>query len=141
MAKRQHWLIKSEPDDYPYEQLERDRKTAWSGIRNFQARNVLKAMRSGDLALYYHTGDERQVVAVARIASGPHPDRTAKQGEEWFAVDVEPDYRLDQPVTLAQLKADKALAELPLLRQGRLSVTPVTLAQFKAILRLGKKKR
>jgi len=133
-----HWLIKSEPSEYSYEQLERDRKTQWSGIRNFQARNNIRQMEVGDLALYYHTGDERRIVGIARVASKPTPDRTAEQGEEWFAIDVEPAARLNEPVTLLAIKAQKVLAGFAVVKQGRLSVAPVTPAQFTAILKLGK---
>jgi predicted RNA-binding protein with PUA-like domain len=136
MAKPQHWLIKSEPEEYSYTQLTKDRRAEWTGIRNFQARNNLRAMKVGDLALYYHTGDEKQVVGVARVASEPKPDPTAP-GEDWSCVDVEPHAALKRPVTLAQLRATAALKDFPILKQGRLSVAPVTPAQFAAILKLG----
>ncbi len=139
MAPSQRWLIKSEPTVYGYPQLVKDRRTAWTGIRNYQARNHLRAMKPGDLALYYHTGDEKQVVGVARVVSPPKPDETAP-GEDWTAVDVEPVRARAAPVTLAQLKASAALKDLALLKQGRLSVVPVTAVQFNAILQLGKTK-
>jgi predicted RNA-binding protein with PUA-like domain len=97
-------------------------------------------MKVGDLALYYHTGTERRVVGVARVASNPMPDRTAAQGEDWYAVDVEPLARLSEPVELARIKKEKALAEFAMLRNGRLSVAPVTPAQFKALMKLAKTK-
>lgn len=131
------WLIKSEPDVYPFTQLQQEKRTAWTGIRNFQARNNLRAMKKGDLALYYHTGDEKQVVGIAKVLTAPGEDPTAP-GEDWAAVDVAPVKQLKQPVPLATLKATAALKELALLKQSRLSVTPVTPAQYEKILALGK---
>lgn len=135
-----YWLIKSEPDVYGWGRLEQDRKTSWTGIRNFEARNNLRKMAPGDLALYYHTGDEKMLVGVARICSHPQPDKTAKPGEEWTTVDVEPLIAFDLPVTLAKVKETKELAEFPLVTRGRLSVAPVTAAQFKKVCQLAKTK-
>lgn len=135
-----YWLIKSEPSTYSFEQLQKDRKTSWTGIRNYEARNNLRAMKPGDLALYYHTGDEKQVVGIARVTSLPGPDRTAKRGEDWVAVDVEPLKPFSAPVTLATVKATKELKEFGLVKKGRISVIPVTLAEFKKLLSLGKTK-
>jgi predicted RNA-binding protein with PUA-like domain len=132
-----YWIIKSEPDVYSYAQLEKEGRTSWTGIRNFQARNNLRAMMAGDLALYYHPGDAREIVGVARIASGPGPDPTAP-GEDWASVEVEPLTTLQQSVALAQLKASKMLKDFPLIKQGRLSVAPVSPDHFKHILQLGK---
>ncbi len=132
----QHWLIKSEPSEYSYAMLERDGRTEWTGIRNFQARNHLREMKPKDLALYYHTGDEKQVVAIARIASTPHPDPTAP-GEDWTSVEVVPHKRLARAVPLSELKKDPALKNLALLKQGRLSVVKVSPEEFRRIVELG----
>jgi predicted RNA-binding protein with PUA-like domain len=131
------WLLKSEPSVYSFDQLVADKKTAWSGVRNFQARNHLRAMKKGDVALFFHTGDEKALVGVARIASAPGPDPTAP-GEDWTSVDVVPVTRLTEPVPLARIKATPALASLAMIKQGRLSVSPVSDAELKALLALGK---
>lgn len=138
MAK-QYWLIKSEPGVYPYAQLERERRTAWTGVRNFEARNNLRAMKPGDLALYYHSGEGKEIVAVARIASKPGPDETAPE-EDWASVDVEPEVALKKPVTLAEVKKDKALKTFQLVTRSRLSVAAVTPEQFARVMELGKTK-
>jgi predicted RNA-binding protein with PUA-like domain len=131
-----HWLIKSEPGVYPYEQLEKDGETAWEGVRNFGARNNLRAMKRGDLCLYYHSGEGKEVVGIARVVREAYPDATAK-GEDWSAVDVAPVKSLAKPVGLSVIKGDKALAKMALVRQGRLSVSPVEKAEFDRILSLG----
>jgi len=135
MAKH-YWLVKQEPDDYAWSSLVKDGRTAWTGIRNFQARNNLRAMEKGDLVLYYHSGKEKQVVGVARVAKAAYPDPTAKEGD-WSAVDLAPERSLPQPVSLASIKADPALADMPLVKQSRLSALPVTEAQFRRVLKLG----
>ena len=139
MPPKQFWLIKSEPDVYPYSQLEAEGRTEWNGIRNFEARNNLRAMRQGDLCLYYHTGDEKTVVGVAKVASEAKADSTAP-GEDWAAVDVEPVKPLARPVPLAEVKANKSLKDFPLVTRSRLSVAPVSREAFDVILRLGKTK-
>ena len=139
MPSKQYWLIKSEPDVFPYSQLEAQGRTEWNGIRNFEARNNLRAMRQGDLCLYYHTGDEKAVVGVAKVVSEAKPDSTAP-GEDWAAVDVEPVQPLARPVPLAEVKANKSLRDFPLVTRSRLSVAPVSREAFEVILRLGKTK-
>lgn len=131
-----HWLIKSEPGTYSWDDLVRDGKTRWDGVRNFQARNHIRAMRPGDLALFYHSGDERSIAGVARVLSAPHPDPTAADGD-WSAVDVEPAYALRDPVTLARIKQERSLRGMVLLKQSRLSVQPVEPDEFAAIVALG----
>ena len=131
-----YWLAKSEPEAYSWSQLVKDGKTAWTGVRNFQARNNLRAMRRGDLVLFYHSVSEKQIVGVARVAKEAYPDATAKEGD-WSCTDFEPVKPLQTPVTLEAIKADAALKELPLLKQSRLSVTPLTSAQFERLLKLG----
>ncbi|HSP96941.1 MAG TPA: EVE domain-containing protein [Candidatus Dormibacteraeota bacterium] len=133
-----YWLVKSEPGTYGWADLVRDGRTVWDGVRNFQARNNLRAMKAGDRALFYHSVNERSVLGVARIASDPYPDPKAK---DWTVVDVEPDYALEEPVTLDRIKDEKALQEMVLLRQSRLSVQPVRKAEFEAIVKLGGRAR
>ena len=134
MAPTQHWLIKSEPSEYAYAQLEKDGRTAWTGIRNPEARKHLRSMRPGDLALYYHTGNERAVVGLASVARAAFADPTAPEGEDWVAVEIVPREPLRAPVPLSAMKADRALKGLPLLTRGRLSVVPVSPEHFRHIL-------
>ncbi len=133
------WLVKSEPDKYSWDQLVKDRRTVWDGIRSFEARNNLRAMKKGDLVLYYHSNVGKAVVGIARVAREARPDPAA-EGEDWSVVDVEAVKPLAAPVTLEQIKADPALADFALIKRGRLSVVPVTEPHFKHILRLGKTK-
>lgn len=139
MSKAGYWLIKSEPEAYSYAQLEKDKRTAWTGIRSFEARNNLRAMKPGDLCLYYHSVSQKAVVGVAKVVSAAEPDPTAK-GEDWAKVDVAPVKALAQPVTLAAIKANQALADFPLITRSRLSVTPISAAHFKAVMAMGKTK-
>jgi predicted RNA-binding protein with PUA-like domain len=132
------WLIKSEPSVYPWSRLVDDGGTRWDGIRNFLARNNLRAMKQGDLALFYHSGVGKEIVGVARIAREAYPDPTAKKDEDWSAVDVEPAFALRESVTLAAIKATRALADMQLLRQSRLSVCEVTTAEYATILMMSK---
>lgn len=137
MAKTQHWLIKSEPTVYPYAQLEKDGKTDWTGIRNYEARNNLRAMKPGDLCLYYHSNEGKAVVAVARVLTSAGPDPTAP-GEDWASLEVGPVVALKEPVTLAVIKQTPAFKDLQLLTRSRISVVPVSSEHFKALLKLGK---
>ncbi|WP_164016261.1 EVE domain-containing protein [Pyxidicoccus trucidator] len=137
MAKPQYWLIKSEPSVYPYAQLEKDGKTAWTGVRNYEARNNLRAMKPGDLCLYYHSNEGKAVVAVAKALTAAGPDPTAP-GEDWASVDVGPVVPLAQPVDLATFKATAALKDCQLLTRSRISVVPITAPHFKLILKMGK---
>ena len=130
---KQWWLVKSEPEAYSFAQLQKDGSTAWTGVRNFQARNNLRAMRVGDPVLFYHSVSDKQVVGVARVAKEAYPDATATEGD-WSAVDLEPVRPLAKPVSLDALKADAITKDLPLIRQSRLSVTPVTKEQFDRIV-------
>ena len=132
-----HWLIKSEPAVYSYERLEQDGKTAWEGVRNFEARNNLRAMKKGDRCLFYHSGEGKAVVGIARVVREAYPDPTAK-GEDWSAVDIVPMEPLPKAVTLAGIKADKVLAEMVLVRKSRLSVSSVEKPEFDRIVQLGK---
>jgi predicted RNA-binding protein with PUA-like domain len=130
-----YWLVKSEPETYSWAQLARDGKTAWTGVRNFAARNHLRAMKKSDLVFFYHSGEEKSAVGLARVVKEAYPDPTAEEGD-WSAVDLAPVKALVTPVTLAQIKADKALKEMVLVKIGRLSVSPVTAAQFSRLLAL-----
>ncbi len=133
-----HWLIKTEPGTYSWQDLLRDGKTYWDGVRNFQARNNIRAMKPGDLALYYHSVKEKAVVGVARIVSRAYADPTAKDGD-WSVVDVEPAFALRQPVPLQDIKAEAALADMVLVKQSRLSVQPVRKVEFDRVVKMGGK--
>ena len=129
------WLVKEEPEHYSYDQLERDGKTVWAGVRNPLAQKHLRAIRKGDRILYYHTGKERSIVAIARAISDAYPDRDDASGKH-FVVDVAPEKKLARPVTLKEIKADAAFASVPLVRMARLSVMPVTDAEWSRIEKL-----
>jgi len=126
------WLLKTEPGTYSYEDLEREGRARWDGVTNPVALRNLGAMKRGDAVLVYHTGSEKAVVGLASVVREAYPDPRGK-GERLVVVDVEPRRRLARPVTLAEIKAMAQFAESPLVRQGRLSVVPITEAQWKAI--------
>lgn len=133
---RQHWLVKQEPEAYSWSQFQKDGGVAWTGIRNFQARNHLRLMKAGDLVLFYHSVSEKSVVGVARVKRTAYPDPTAREGD-WSCVDLEPVRPLAKPVSLEVLREDPGTRELPLIRQSRLSVMPVSPDQFARVLALG----
>lgn len=137
MATPQYWLIKSEPSVYAYAQLEEDQQTEWTGIRSFEARNNLRAMKPGDLCLYYHSNEDKAVVGVAKVLTSATPDSTAPE-EDWASVKVAAVTPFKQAVDLATVKATAALKDFPLVTRSRLSVAPVTAAHFKLILKMGK---
>lgn len=137
MAKTQYWLIKSEPSVYPYAQLAKELKTEWTGVRNFEARNNLRAMKPGDLCLYYHSNEDKAVVGVAKVLTAAGEDPTAP-GENWASLEVGPVVALALPVELATIKKTAAFKDCQLLTRSRISVVPVTAAHFKLILKLGK---
>ena len=132
-----YWLVKQEPSKYPFSLFCKEKKTIWDGVRNYQARNFLRAMQVGDPVLYYHSVDEKAVVGIAQVLKTAFPDPTSPQGEEWSSVLLGAARALAKPVTLDQLKAEKKFSELLLLRQSRLSVMPVPAALFQAILKMG----
>lgn len=136
MANSRYWLIKSEPSVYSYAQLEEDGVTDWTGVRNFEARNNLRAMQVGDLCLYYHSNEDKAVVGVARVAEAAKDDPTATSGD-WASVQVSPVVPFNRAVTLAEVKADAKLAAFPLVTRGRLSVAQVTAPDFRYVLKLG----
>ena len=134
MSKK-YWLVKQEPEAYSWATFVKDGRAAWTGVRNFQARNNLRAMQPGDPVLFYHSVSEKQVVGLARVAKAAYADPTADEGD-WSCVDLAPVKPLKQPVTLDAIKADKLLKDIPLVKQSRLSVTPLTAAQFERVLTL-----
>jgi predicted RNA-binding protein with PUA-like domain len=132
----QYWLVKSEPESYSWEDFVRDRKTAWTGVRNFAARGHLNAMHAGDRVLFYESGKPKAVVGTAEVTRAAFPDETADE-PGWVAVELKAGSALAKPVPLSAIKADPALANMALLRISRLSVQPVTRAEFDRILKLG----
>ena len=130
-----YWLVKSEPEAYAWAQLAADGKTAWTGVRNFQARNNLRAMKNGDRVFFYHSVSDKQVVGLARVAREFYPDATATEGD-WSCVDLEPVRPLKHPVPLETIKSDGVLQTMPLVKQSRLSVTPLSPAQAERLLQL-----
>jgi predicted RNA-binding protein with PUA-like domain len=131
------WLVKEEPEHYAYDQLERDRKTTWSGVRNPLAQKHLRGIRRGDRIFYYHTGKQKAVVAVAKASSDAYPDPADDSGKS-YVVDVVPEKKLARPVTLAEIKADGAFAAFPLVKMARLSVMPVTDIEWARIEKLSR---
>ncbi len=132
MAKH-YWLVKQEPEAYSWWTFLKEGKTAWTGVRNFQARNNLRTMKKGEFVCFYHSVSEKQVVGLARVDRESYPDPTATEGD-WLAVDLAPVKSLAKPVSLDRMKADKILKQIPLLKQSRLSVAPLTEAQFMRLL-------
>lgn len=132
------WLVKSEPSVYAFSALVKDKKTVWDGVRNFEARNNLRAMKKGDLVLYYHSNEGKAVVGVAKVLKEAYPDASADDGGDWCVVDLGPVAPLAEPVTLEAIKKSPKLAKLGLVTRPRLSVMPVTKAEFDAVLALGK---
>ncbi len=132
----QYWLVKSEPDTYSWSDLVRDRRTDWTGVRNYAARINLKAIRAGDTVLIYHSGESKSIVGVAKVTKTAFPDTTADE-PGWVAVELAPVQALTTPLTLAQIKADATLKSMELVRQSRLSVSPVRPAEFARIRQLG----
>ena len=133
----QYWLVKSEPATYSWDDLVRDRRTAWTGVRNYAARLHLKAMAVGDEVYFYHSGDSKSIVGLAKVTNTAFADKTADE-EGWVAVELAPVKPLAKPVTLAQVKAEPALKDMKLVRESRLSVSPVKPAEFALIAKLAK---
>jgi predicted RNA-binding protein with PUA-like domain len=134
-ASSGHWLVKQEPEAYSFDDLVRDGRTYWTGVRNFQARNYLRQMKTGDVVLFYHSGESKSVVGIAQVVKAPYPDPTAND-EQWVAVDIKPVKPLKQPVSLAAMRENPKLATLLLIRQSRLSVMPVSKAEFDVIVKM-----
>ncbi len=130
-----YWLVKSEPDAYSWETLLKEKKTAWTGVRNYAARLHLRAMKKGDLVLFYHSNVGLCIVGIAKVIKEAYQDPTTK--DDWSAVDIAPHHTFKKPLALAEIKKDSALKEMKLVKIGRLSVSPVTEKEFKRITELG----
>ena len=134
ISNMNYWLVKQEPESYSFDDLICDGKTDWTGVRNYQARNNLRAMRAGDKIFFYHSGAEKRIVGVAELSREEFPDPT---DEKWIAVEIKPVEKLSKPVSLEQIKAEKSLENIALLKQSRLSVVPLTQEEFERILKMG----
>jgi predicted RNA-binding protein with PUA-like domain len=130
------WLVKQEPEDYSWDAFAKDGKTRWEGVRNYQARNNLQGMKTGDAVLFYESGDSKSVVGIASVSRAAYPDPTAEE-PGWVAVELKAGRRLARTVTLAQVKAEPSLAQILLVRNSRLSVMPLDREAFDAIVRMG----
>lgn len=128
-----YWLLKTEPETYSWDDLVKDKKTTWDGVRNFQARSHIKAMQKGDIVFIYHTGDQKAVIGTAKVLKEHSPDPKDK---DWVVIDLAPEKKLKKPVSLSQIKADKRLSNMVLVRAARLSVQPVKPEEFDMIVRL-----
>ncbi|CAH0258213.1 MULTISPECIES: EVE domain-containing protein [Pedobacter] len=131
-----HWLVKSEPFKYSWEKFNQDGRTFWDGVRNYQARNNLKAMQEGDLVLFYHSNEGKNVVGIAKVVREFYQDPTTDDAN-WVVVDLSPVESLKNPVSLEQIKAEPSLVDISLVRQGRLSVMPLKAEEFDKILEMG----
>lgn len=131
-----HWLVKSEPFKYSWEKFNKDGRTFWDGVRNYQARNNLRAMQEGDLVLFYHSNEGKNVVGIAKVVREFYQDPTTDDAN-WVVVDLSPVETLKNPVSLEQIKAEESLADISLVRQGRLSVMPLKAEEFDKILEMG----
>ena len=131
-----YWLVKTEPETYSWDNLVKEKNGVWDGVRNFQARSNMKAMKKGDQVFIYHTGEEKAIVGIANVVKEGYPD---PKDAEWVAVDLAPGKKLKSSVTLAQVKADKKLADMVLVRASRLSVQPVKESEFEYIVALSQK--
>ncbi len=134
-----YWLVKSEPSVYSWDQLVKDKQTFWSGVRNYAARINLRAMKKGDEVLYYHSNEGVEIIGIAKIIKEAYQDPTTDD-ERWVSVDLKPQKKLKKSVTLAQVKADERLADMALVRLGRLSVQPVTEIEWKVVMELAGEK-
>ena len=131
-----YWMVKQEPETYSWDDFVKDGETDWTGVRNYQARNNLRAMKAADRVLFYHSGKDKAVVGIAEVTKAAYADPTADD-EQWVAVDLKPVKRLKNPVPLAAIRYDKRLSELPLIRQSQLSVMPLTKDEFETIVATG----
>ncbi|MEE2942502.1 MAG: EVE domain-containing protein [Verrucomicrobiota bacterium] len=136
---RSYWLVKQEPEAYSWDDFVKEGETYWDGVRNYQARNNLRAMKKGDMVFFYHSVSGKEVVGVARVTKEHYPDPTAKEGD-WSVVDLAPAKQMKKAVTLAQIKDQKSLENIALIKQSRLSVMPITESEFRCILNLGETK-
>ena len=136
---RSYWLVKQEPEAYSWDDFVKEGETYWDGVRNYQARNNLRAMKKGDMVFFYHSVSGKEVVGIARVTKDHYPDPTAKEGD-WSVVDLAPAKQMKKAVTLAQIKDQKSLENIALIKQSRLSVMPITESEFRCILNLGETK-
>lgn len=134
-----HWLVKSEPSTYSWEQLQKDKQTSWDGVRNYAARNHLRSMKKGDLVFFYHSNEGLAIVGIAKVAKEAYQDPTTTE-EAWVSVDLQPYKTLKKAVSLDVIKKDKRLADMALVRIGRLSVQPVTDKEYAVIMELAGEK-
>ncbi|MBP9718413.1 EVE domain-containing protein [Candidatus Gracilibacteria bacterium] len=134
-----YWIVKTEPSTYSWETFEKEKSTFWNGVRNYQARNNMRLMKKGDMVLFYHSGDERQIVGIAKVTKEAYPDHTAKD-PQWCMVDISYVKPLKKPVTLTQVKLVPELKDMKLVKQGRLSVAEVSEKEFQMVLSLGETK-
>jgi len=134
----QFWMVKQEPTAYSWADFVKDGRTAWTGVRNFQARLNLRAMRKGDTVLFYHSVEGKEVVGIAKVVATAYPDATATEGD-WSCVDLAPVRGLKRPVTLGEIKASPKLREIKLVKQSRLSVLPLTVDEYEEIVRLSER--
>ncbi len=134
-----YWLLKSEPFKYSWDQLTQDKQTMWDGVRNYAARNNLKAMKKGDEVLFYHSNEGVEVVGIAKVSKEFYQDPSTDE-DAWVVVDIKPYKKLKKPVTLVQVKADERLKDMALVRLGRLSVQPVTNEEWKIIMEMAGEK-
>jgi predicted RNA-binding protein with PUA-like domain len=132
---KSYWLVKSEPESYSWSDLVKDRLTSWTGVRNFTARNNLRTMAKGDEVFFYHSVTDKAVVGICEVKRTAYPDKTAKEGD-WSTVDLVPKRKLKRPVTLAEIRSNPRLKNIPLLRQSRLSVQPMDKDEFAEILKV-----
>jgi predicted RNA-binding protein with PUA-like domain len=131
-----YWLVKQDPANYPFEQFQKEKKTDWTGVRNYQARNFLREMQKGDEVLFYHSGDEKAVVGFASVSKPAFRDPTSDD-DAWLAVELKAGKKLNIPVTLPDIKAQPKLENILLVRNGRISVMPLTKAEFDQIVKMG----
>ncbi len=134
-----HWLIKSEPHKYKWDDFVKDKKTSWDGVRNYAARLHLRAMKKGDEAFFYHSNEGVEIVGIATVVKESYPDPTTDD-DRWVAVDFKAGKKLKKPVTLSQMKAEKRLAQMALIRISRLSVSPVTDEEWNIIMKMSEEK-
>jgi predicted RNA-binding protein with PUA-like domain len=132
-----YWLVKTEPETFSWDTFVKDKKTTWDGVRNFQARSNMKSMAKGDIVFFYHTGDEKSIVGLAKVSSDPYPE---PKDPDWIVVDLVPEKKLKNPVSLSQIKSEKRLSDMVLVRASRLSVQPVKENEYKLILELSEGK-
>ncbi len=134
-----YWLLKTEPETYSFAQLQKDKKTNWNGVRNFQARNYLKGAKAGERVLIYHSGGDKAVVGIAEVVRAAYPDPDPETKGDWVQIDLKPLEALPRPVTLQEIKATASLATLPLIKQSRLSCMPITAGHFETLVKMSRK--